>query len=176
MNKKGITILIIAIILLCGIGLILPKTDNTTQYLRMHVRANSNQQIDQSVKLVVRDAVVKYLTPFIAECNTFDKAKTLLTDRLSFIKQVADNALKQKGFNYESRVGVKRENFPTRVYNDVKLEEGYYDALIIELGEGKGNNWWCVVYPPLCFTGQGQNYQIRSKILDIIRNFFDKEN
>lgn len=176
MQKKGITFLIIAIILLCGIGLTLPKTDSTTEYLRMHVRANSNEKIDQSVKLVVRDAVVEYLTPFIVECNTFEKAKTLLTDRLSSIKQVADSALKQNGFNYESRVGVKRENFPTRFYGDLELKEGYYDALIIELGQGKGNNWWCVVYPPLCFTGQGQNYQIRSKILDIIRNFFDKEN
>lgn len=175
MQRKGITIIIFAIIVLCGIGLILPKSSSNTEYLRMHVRANSNQEIDQSVKLVVRDAVVEYLTPFIAECNTYEKAKTLLTSRLEEIEKVADQTLKINGFNYQSKASVKRENFPTRFYGTLELKEGYYDALILELGEGKGDNWWCVVYPPLCFTGEGQDYQIRSKILQVIRNFFDKE-
>lgn len=176
MQKKGITFLIIAIIFLSGIGLIFPSGDSKTEYLRMHVRANSNEQVDQAVKLCVRDAVVEYLTPFIAECDTYDKAKTLLTSNLSKIEQVANKTLAYNGFNYSCKASVKRENFPTRFYNNLELEEGYYDALILELGEAKGNNWWCVVYPPLCFTGEGQNYQIRSKILEVIRNFFNKEN
>lgn len=176
MQKKRITILIIAIIVLSGIGLIFPSGDSNTEYLRIHVRANSNDRIDQEVKICVKDAVVSYLTPFIAECDTYDKAKTLLTSRISYIEQVANKTLLASGFNYTCKASVKNEKFPTRIYNNLELQEGFYDALILELGEGKGNNWWCVVYPPLCFTGEGQNYQIRSKIIEIIRNFFYKEN
>ncbi len=175
MKIKGISFLIIAIIVLCGIGLNFFAESKNEEYLRIHVRANSNEETDQAVKYLVKDKVVSYLTPFIAECDTKEKAKTLLTDRLTEIKSVADQTLKQNGYDYEAKVSVKNEKFPTRVYGDLELDEGYYDALIIELGKGDGNNWWCVVYPPLCFTGEGQTYQIRSKILDVIRNFYNKE-
>ena len=78
--------------------------------------------------------------------------------------------LKNAGFNYHSKVAVRNELFPTRVYGDFTLEEGFYDALIVELGEAKGDNWWCVVYPPLCFTGT-ENIKYKSKILEIINSF-----
>ena len=68
---------------------------------------------------------------------------------------------------------VREENFPTRVYGDLTLAEGVYDALIIELGTGTGDNWWCVLYPPLCFTSSSQDVEYRSIILDIISDFFD---
>ena len=69
---------------------------------------------------------------------------------------------------------MREEEFPTRVYEGVTLEAGVYDALIVELGTGKGDNWWCVIYPPLCFSGEatGNNVQYRSRIWEIIRNFF----
>ena len=92
------------------------------------------------------------------------------------IKAVADKVLKENGFCYQARVSVKNENFPTRVYDGVELKGGFYDALIVELGSGKGDNWWCVVYPPLCFTGEQTSYRYRSKILEIIRAFYNKEN
>ena len=85
----------------------------------------------------------------------------------SAVKRLIDGFLIKKGFNYRSRVEIRNEKFPTRVYEDLTLEAGYYDALIIELGEGKGDNWWCVVYPPLCFTG-GENVKYRSKIYELI--------
>ena len=103
MKIKGITFLIIAIIVLCGICLILPDGTKNEEYLRIHVRANSNEQKDQDIKLIVRDRVVAFLTPYIAECNTKEKAKTLLTDRLDQIKEVCDRVLVQNGYNYESK-------------------------------------------------------------------------
>ncbi len=176
MKKSCISILIIAIIILSGIALSLPKPEVYTEYLRIHVRANSNGEVDQSVKYVVKDKIVEYLTPYIAECDTKQKAEVLLENNLDQIEQVANRTLKASGFNYVATAKVKREEFPTRVYGDLELEGGIYDALIIELGSGKGDNWWCVVYPPLCFTGQGKSVVYRSKILEIISDFYKKEN
>ncbi len=175
MKNACITILIIAIIILSGIAISLPKSEVQTEYLRIHVRANSNAQIDQSVKYVVKDEIVEYLTPYIAECDTKTKAQNLLERNLSGIEKVANVALKNAGFSYKAKARVKREEFPTRVYGSLELESGIYDSLIVELGEGAGDNWWCVVYPPLCFTGEGTNVIYRSKILEIISDFIKKE-
>ncbi len=175
MKKICITILVFAIIILSGIGLDLSSKQTNVEYLRIHIRANSNDDIDQSVKYKVKDAVVRYLTPFIAECKTKVDAQKMLQERLVEISAVADNVLRQNGFDYGSNSSIKREEFPTRVYGELELENGFYDALIVELGSGEGDNWWCVVYPPLCFTGEGVGYVYKSKIKDVIDDFFKKE-
>ena len=175
MKKYCISFLIVAIIILSGIGLTQNKSVTHTEYLRIHVRADSNADSDQAIKYKVKDAVVEYLTPYIAECDTKDKAEKLLTSRLVAIESVANGVLKQNGFSYTAKAEVRKENFPTRIYDNVELESGIYDALILELGSGKGDNWWCVVYPPLCFTGQVTSYVYKSKIAEIINKFFNKE-
>ena len=175
MKKFCISFLIVAIIILSGIGLSLPSEQVQTEYLRLHVRANSNLEHDQSVKYIVKDAVVNYLTPYVAECDTRAKADKMLNERLSGIKAVCDMVLQENGYEYTSKVGLKNEEFPTRVYGSLTLDGGFYDALIIELGQGTGDNWWCVVYPPLCFTGEGSQYVYRSKIAEVIDGFFNKE-
>lgn len=175
MKKYCISFLIVAIIILSGIGLCYQTSTINTEYLRIHIRANSNLEIDQNVKYKVKDQIVKYLTPFIAECDTKKKAEDMLKGQLKQVEEVANSVLKSCGYTYKSQAGVKREEFPTRVYGTLTLEKGFYDALIVNLGEGKGDNWWCVVYPPLCFTGEGTNYVYRSKIFDIINIFFKKK-
>ena len=175
MKKFCISFFILAIIILSAIGLNLEENNVKKEYLRIHVRANSNLEQDQMVKYKVRDAVVEYLTPFIAECDTKEKAQTLLTSRLSEIERVVNGVLKGNGFNYTSSAFVRNEKFPSRVYGEIELAEGFYDALIINLGSGKGDNWWCVVYPPLCFSGEGKNYVYKSKIMKIIDEFFNRQ-
>ena len=171
MKKTVISIIaIIAIAAACVFVGSLPQTK--TEYLRIHIRANSNGDIDQAVKYAVKEKVVDYLTPYLAECDSKQKAEDMLKVKLSDICDIADKTLKEKGFDYGAKARVNGEKFPTRVYGELTLEAGYYDALIIELGEGAGDNWWCVVYPPLCFTGQGRNYTYKSKIAEIIKNFF----
>ena len=88
------------------------------------------------------------------------------------IEEVAREELIKQGFDYGAKANVKTENFPTRIYGQLQLQAGYYDALIVNLGSGEGDNWWCVVYPPLCFTGEGQSYVYKSKIKEIIDQFF----
>ena len=175
MRKVCISFLIIGIIVLSGIGLWSYQPKSHSEYLRIHIRANSNLDCDQQVKYLVKDEIVSFLTPFIAGCNTKQKAKKMLEDNLSNMQRVAKNVLVKKGFDYSVKVKIKNEQFPTRIYNGVQLDGGFYDALIVELGSAKGDNWWCVVYPPLCFTGEGQGQIYKSKILDIINDFFKKE-
>ena len=175
MKKFCISFLIVAIIILSGIGLSAPKPQAQTEYLRIHIRANSNEFIDQNVKYKVKTAVVEYLTPLIADCKDKESAEDMLKGNLTAITQVCNGVLKSNGFSYTAKANIKNEEFPTRVYDGVQLESGFYDALIIELGSGYGDNWWCVVYPPLCFVGKDSGYVYRSKILDVINDFFNKE-
>lgn len=142
-------------------------------YLRIHVRANSNDQIDQSVKYIVKDEVVKFITPYAAECVDKQTAIKIIESIIPEIEEVCDKTLKENGFGYTSRAEVRAEEFPTRIYGELTLEAGLYDALIIELGTGTGDNWWCVIYPPLCFTSGTQNVEYRSAIYEIIKKFFD---
>lgn len=175
MKKICISLIIVAIIILSSIGLNLSEPRTETEYLRIHIRADSNLEEDQAVKYKVKDAVVEYLTPFIAACDTKKKAEGLVKNNLSGIEEVANEVLKENGFAYKSNAKVKNERFPTRFYGTLCLETGYYDALILELGSGEGDNWWCVVYPPLCFTGDSVAYEYRSKIKDIVDEFFLKK-
>lgn len=143
-----------------------------TAYLRVHIRANSNLENDQNVKYKVRDGVVAYLTPTVATCANKRDAMEKIRAELPEIAAVAETILKAEGYDYGARARLAREEFPTRVYEGVTLEAGVYDALILELGTGKGDNWWCVVYPPLCFTSGNGNVIYKSKIAEIIQKFF----
>ena len=172
MKTLCISFLTCAIILLSVIGIFPAKESQKSEYLRIHIRANSNFQSDQEVKYLVKEKLVYYLTPLLAECKTKDKAEIELKKQLENIEKIADDVLIQKGYSYKSRAILREELFPTRTYDNLTLESGFYDALIVELGEGKGDNWWCVVYPPLCFVESGHGYVYKSKIVEIIKNFF----
>ena len=144
----------------------------TNEYLRIHIRADSNEREAQAVKYLVRDGIVEYLTPIVACCETKTEAINGVGARLDGIEKKAEQILSQNGFSYGASVKLTKENFPTRVYGDYTLPAGEYTALIVELGEGQGDNWWCVVYPPLCFAAPtGENVVYKSKILEIIENW-----
>lgn len=173
MKKYCISFLILLILVLSAISLTADKGYHT-EYLRIHVRANSNLECDQNVKYAVKDAVVELLTPYLASCDTKEKAEKTILGLKDEIEKVAKSVLEKSGFDYGATAEVKTEKFPTRVYNQLTLEEGYYDALILSLGEAQGDNWWCVVYPPLCFTGGNGSYVYKSKILQVITDFLSK--
>ncbi len=170
MKKICIILMVFAIIALGAVAAF-GKEETYTEYLRIHIRADSNEEEAQAVKYGVKAAIVEYLTPYLAECRTKDAAEKMLKAHLGEIERKADDVLKKNGFAYRSRASVRNEEFPTRIYEDLTLEQGFYDALIIELGSGKGDNWWCVVYPPLCFTSGECGIVYRSKILEMIENF-----
>ena len=146
------------------------KSQTNSEYLRIHIRADSNQTQAQEVKYIVKDEVVKYLTPLTVNYKTQMEAVLGLQKHLPQIELCANQVLKNNGYDYGVKASIREEYFPTRVYQDCTLAEGVYTALIIELGSGEGDNWWCVVYPPLCFSSpKGEQVIYKSKILEIIQ-------
>lgn len=147
------------------------------EYLRIHIVANSNSYEDQQVKYAVKNAVVNYLTPYIAECENKEDCYSVINSKVEVLNAVVKNELNNAGFGYSSRCELTKKEFPTRYYENVILQEGEYDCIYIVLGDGLGDNWWCVVYPPLCFVNknlqQEQDIVYQSKIVEIINKFFD---
>lgn len=144
------------------------------QPLRLHIRANSNLEADQRVKLMVRDEVVGFLSPLLQDAKCVADAKKIIKNNTDKIEKLCNDTLKSKGFFYGAKLQIKEEYFPTRNYGNLTLEGGIYDAVIINLGEGKGDNWWCVAYPPLCF-GESDDIEYRSKIWDLIDSWGKNE-
>jgi len=171
MKKVIVIVSVIAMVVLLIFGTTYKQVNK--DYLRIHIRANSNTQIDQLVKYEIKDSVVQLMTPKVANCESFEDVKDCFEENLSVIDNLCNNILKAKGFNYVAKSKLATEEFPTRTYNGYTLENGFYDAVIIELGEAKGDNWWCVLYPPLCFTNActGKNVVYKSRILDLINGF-----
>lgn len=165
-------IVILTLLLMISLSGCVDTKNRKQDCVRIHIRANSNSEIDQSVKLDVRDAVVNYLTPLLSDCKSSDDAKEVIRNNLCALKKTSDDVLLDKGFPYRATVRLSEEKFPYRKYDDVSFPAGVYDALIVELGEGTGNNWWCVCFPPLCFVPDdgSENFRYKSKIVEIIKN------
>lgn len=157
MKRFAFILVLIGIFIGVGIFFAGGGAEKQSNYLRIHIRANSNADVDQGVKYAVKESVVAFLTPKISAVNSVEDALCIVKSELSNIEKISDEVLAINGFSYTARARVCEENFPTRSYEDVTLEAGIYDALIIELGEGVGDNWWCVVYPPLCFVSRGDS-------------------
>ena len=171
----------IAIFFLCAtvvvmfiVGLTSTKTYHT-EYLRIHIRANSNSDVDQAVKYEIKDEIVEFLTPIISSCKTKSEFTYAINQNLSNIESIANKILAQNNFDYKSSAKIKNEYFPVRSYDNVTLESGYYDALIVGLGEAKGDNWWCVVFPPLCFVSTDSEAEYKSFIYEWYKKLTEKE-
>lgn len=168
--------------------------DLSDNILRLHVVANSDSTEDQNIKFEIRDEIIKY----ISEKNFLTKEE--ITENTENIRAVTEKLLVEKGLEYSCRVLHDREEFPMKKYLNISLPEGRYECIKVILGEGKGKNWWCVAYPPLCFTeavcgqlssageerlqrdlkadsykiikGEGGEYKIKFLTVDIINKLF----
>ncbi len=126
--------------------------DISRSVLRLHILANSNTALDQDLKLKVRDRIITDAAQLFENCNKLDHAIEVANAHKHELKQLAEDEIKAHGFDYPVNISVGDCAFPTKSYGDITLPSGRYTALRIEIGEAKGNNWWCVMYPPLCFT------------------------
>lgn len=168
--KKLITCLVlVAVVITAVVACSVDRETQRADYLRIHIRADSNDDIDQAIKYRVKDDIVEYLTPLLAGACDKKEAMSIVANNLDGIKKVADASLLSQGAHYVSRVKLTEEEFPTRTYGELTLESGVYDALIVELGSGKGDNWWCVVFPPLCFVAGSGKPQYKSLVVDGIK-------
>ncbi len=122
--------------------------------LRLHILANSDSDEDQALKLKVRDAVIAYAKELFVDTENKEQAMAQAQQRLSALEQVAEQTLRENGCTHRVKASVDHTFFPTKEYdNGTRLPAGFYDALRLEIGQAKGRNWWCILYPPLCFGG-----------------------
>ncbi len=128
------------------------STDISNSVFRLHVIANSDTEIDQNLKYIVRDNLLEYMNTLCADCSTKEEAILIAQQNIETFKKIALDTIKNEGFDYSVNVRIGNFEFPTKHYGDISLPAGYYDALRVEIGEAKGQNWWCVMFPPLCFT------------------------
>ncbi|SKA81408.1 stage II sporulation protein R [Clostridium sp. USBA 49] len=131
--------------------------ENLIQYsienkiIRFHVIANSDTSFDQALKLKVRDEVLKYINPKLKNSKSIEQSRNILKANDEKIKQIAESVIKSNGYNYSVNTTLSKENFPIKTYGNITLPQGEYEAYRIIIGNGKGQNWWCVMFPPLCF-------------------------
>lgn len=126
--------------------------DIADSVFRLHVIANSDSDEDQNLKYKVRDSLLSYMNDICKNCTTKQKAINLVEENKDTFKQIALDTIKQNGYNYDVNINIGNFEFPTKQYGDISLPAGFYDALRVEIGEAKGHNWWCVMFPPLCFV------------------------
>lgn len=127
-------------------------TNPEEKLLRIHVRADSDSAAAQAVKGDVVAAIQYYLSDTLSSARTFDQAYDAVKARLCDIAALSSGVLRRKGFGYGASARLAREHFPEKNYNGKTVPAGEYDALIVNLGCGGGDNWWCVLYPQLCYT------------------------
>ena len=126
--------------------------DISESVLRLHVIANSDTVEDQELKLKVRDRVLAYMNTVAKETTSKQEALQIANKHIEDFKQIALDTIHENGYDYDVTIKIGNFSFPTKVYGDICLPSGFYDAVRIEIGEAKGQNWWCVMFPPLCFV------------------------
>lgn len=128
------------------------STDIANSVFRLHVLANSDSKEDQALKYKVRDSLLNYMNKICENCNSKEDAIILVEKNKETFKEIALDTIKSEGYTYDVNINIGNFEFPTKNYGDISLPAGFYDALRVEIGEAKGQNWWCVMFPPLCFV------------------------
>lgn len=167
----------------------------SNEVFRLHILANSDSEDDQNLKLKVRDEVLKSSQNLFLNCNSLDEIIRVSIENIDFFKTVAENCIKDNGYNYNVNVYVDKEYFNTRKYDKITLPSGIYNALKIEIGQAKGHNWWCVMFPAICLSAvsdeeiyeildedevklinSNEKYEIRFKIVEVYAKIKEKLN
>lgn len=128
------------------------STDIANSVFRLHVLANSDSKEDQNLKYKVRDNLLSYMNSICSNCKSKQEAIRLVEENKDSFKEIALHTIQEQGYSYSVNINIGNFEFPTKNYGDISLPAGYYDALRVEIGEAKGQNWWCVMFPPLCFV------------------------
>lgn len=156
-SKIGIAIILSLLLFLytivCAISYVTAvSSDISDSVFRLHVIANSDSNEDQELKYKVRDSLLNYMNNICKNCTSKEEAINTVTLRQEEFKQVALDTIYNEGYLYNVKIEIGNFEFPTKQYGDISLPAGFYDALKVEIGEAKGKNWWCVMFPSLCFV------------------------
>lgn len=119
---------------------------------RLHVIANSDSKEDQNLKYKVRDKLIEYMNTLCKNCSSKQEVIEIANNNVENFKQIAQETIIDEGYSYSVDIEIGNFEFPTKSYGDISFPAGYYDSLRVKIGEAKGQNWWCVMFPPLCFV------------------------
>ncbi|WP_242952428.1 stage II sporulation protein R [Anaerocolumna xylanovorans] len=128
------------------------QKDIASEIIRFHVIANSDSTDDQALKLKVKSALTQNLYPVLSGTKDIDAARHIIEKQLPKIEELAEEVIENNGYHYTVKASLEKGYFPIKVYGDLTLPPGQYEALRIEIGKAQGQNWWCVMFPPLCFV------------------------
>lgn len=158
------TLLLLLILLLCGFTSWSIKANAmhnqslqegiANEIIRFHVIANSDSDADQTLKLTVKDNLVKNLAPILKDAKSITEARRILSSKLTDIQVLAEETILANGYDYPVAVRLEHCYFPLKIYGDYTFPPGNYEALRVQIGEAQGKNWWCVMFPPLCFVDE----------------------
>ncbi len=142
--------------------------DLSDSMIRLHIVANSDSDADQTLKLRVRDEVITYMTERMDSLQTKETAGAYVKDHIGELETVANAVIAKEGFSDLARVSFGKYPFPTKQYENVILPAGFYDALKVEIGQAEGQNWWCVMFPPLCFVDDTKG-EMEEDYMDVLK-------
>ena len=179
---KKIKIIVIFIVLFaififtCAYSYVSAISDNLyNSIFRLHVIANSDSESDQNLKCIVRDSLINYMNDNCNNLSTKDKVVSYAKNNLSNLQKIAENTVQEQGFNYPVSVEIGNFEFPTKKYGDIVFPAGFYDAIRVKIGKSAGKNWWCVMFPPLCFVESSTGI-VPNSSKEVLQNSLSDEN
>ena len=148
-----VLLLLILFIFISAISYVSAVSNNIANgVFRLHVIANSDSPEDQNLKYIVRDELIKYMNTLAKDCTSKQEVIEIAQNNISNFENIAKKTIQDNGFNYNVTVEIGNFDFPTKTYGDITLPAGTYDSLKIKIGKSEGQNWWCVMFPPLFFV------------------------
>lgn len=158
--RHAVWALCLGIIITCAFSAYADKTEDSISenIIRLHVIANSDSEDDQHLKIAVRDAIIEKVGAVFEDNKGKQDAESKICAHINEIKDIADEVVLQWGYDYDVKVEFGKSDFPTKTYGNITLPAGSYDALKVIIGDGEGKNWWCVLFPPLCFVDAATAY------------------
>lgn len=174
--KKTIFLLFIIFIIYMFIGNMFAEAEVIipNDAIRVRVIPNSNSNYDIDIKNKVKDEIEENLENIMENANTIDEARIIIKDNIDDIDEKVFNLLKKEKYEKKYRINYGLNYFPQKEYKDVIYNEGYYESLVVTLGDGLGDNWWCVLFPPLCLLEAEESEEVsyKSYVKEMIDKYF----
>lgn len=143
--------------------------------IRIRIIPNSNSSFDQDIKLKVKDKLEITMYDLLKDAESSEEAKEIIQNNLELVNKDVKKILSDENYDKGYTINFGKNYFPEKEYKGVKYEEGYYESLLITLGKGEGDNWWCVLFPPLCLIEGEEDTEVEYKsiVMEILNKYFD---
>ncbi len=158
--KKTIILILSIISIYIFIGYKFSDIEIPEEALRIRILANSNSDYDQSVKNNVKEEIQDYVYNLLKDTKDINEARKIINSNLNSISLLTSKNLESQNYNLPFKINFGLNYFPKKEYKGIKYKEGYYESLLITLGSGKGDNWWCVLFPPLCLLEAEESTEV----------------